>query len=139
MSAYGKLNFLPITRIYLVFFSLEMQRRLGQTKVYYKLCYSVWKETSHKLLKSSSRKKVFPKCVHHWYVLLRWVLFIPCDNWKTLFLYKFLVTQQFGETAIILCSLKQVFWKKSAFYTRYLHGNIAMLLIPKVHKKVSSS
>ena len=60
MSAYGKLNFLSKTKIYLVFFSLEMQRRLMQTKVYYKLCYSVWKETSHKPLKSSRRKKSFP-------------------------------------------------------------------------------
>ena len=76
-STYGKLNFYPITRIFFVFFSLEMQRKLLQTKVYYKLCYSVWKETSHKLLTVSTAKKVFPKSVYHWYNLLRWLLFIP--------------------------------------------------------------
>ena len=41
ISTYGKLNFLPINSIYLVFSSLEMQRRLIQIKVYYKLFYSV--------------------------------------------------------------------------------------------------
>ena len=71
--------------------------------------------------------------------LLQWMLFIPCDNWKTLLLYKFIVTQRFGETAILLCSLKQVFWKKSSFYIHYLHNNITMQLIPKVHNKTSFS
>ena len=51
LSTYGKLNFYHITSIFFVFFSLEMQRRLLQTKVYYKLYCSVWKETSHKHLK----------------------------------------------------------------------------------------
>ena len=45
-----------------------------------------------------------------------------------------IVTQRFGEIAILLCSLKQVFWKQSAFYIRYLHNNIKMLLMTKVHK-----
>ena len=35
-------------------------------------------------------------------------------------------------TAMLHCSLKQIFWKKSAFYIRYLHSNIKMLLMPKV-------
>ena len=34
---YGKLNLLPIKSIYLIFSSREKQRRLIQTKVYYKL------------------------------------------------------------------------------------------------------
>ena len=55
------------------------------------------------------------------------------------FLYKFVVTQRFGETATLLCSLKQVFWKRSAFYIRHFHNNIRMLLMPKVRNKVSSS
>ena len=37
-----------------------MQKRLVQTKVYYKLSYSVWKETSHKPLKVAAAKKYFP-------------------------------------------------------------------------------
>ena len=63
------------------------------------------------------------------------MLFIPCDNWKNYFLYKFIVTQRFGATAKLLRSLKQVFWKKSAFYICYLHDNIALLLIPKIQNK----
>ena len=55
------------------------------------------------------------------------------------FLYKFIVTQSFFATTTFLLSLKQVFWKKSVFYLRYLHNNIAMLLIPKVQHKASTS
>ena len=36
-------------------------------------------------LKVGSGKKVFLKCVYHWYNLLRWMFFIMCDNWKTFF------------------------------------------------------
>ena len=43
---------------------------------------------------------------------------------------------RYGETAMLLFSLKQVFWKKSAFYIRVLHYNITMLLIDN---KVSTS
>ena len=35
--------------------------------------------------KSSSCKKLFPKLVYHWYNLLRWIFFIPCDNCKGVF------------------------------------------------------
>ena len=34
---------------------------------------------------SSRRKRVFPKCAYHWYNLLRWMFFIPCDNSKQYF------------------------------------------------------
>ena len=37
---------------------------------------------------SSSCRNVFPKCVYHWYNLLWWMFFIPCENWKTLFFIK---------------------------------------------------
>ena len=55
------------------------------------------------------------------------------------FLQKFIVTQRFGETAIMLCSFKQAFWKKTTFYTRYFHNIVTILLIPKVYDKDSSS
>ena len=58
-STYGKLNFYPITSIFFVIFSLEMRRRLLKTKMYYNLCYSVWKETLHKPLKVATAKKYF--------------------------------------------------------------------------------
>ena len=45
------------------------------------------------------------------------------------FLYKLVVTQKFGVTAMLLHSLKQVFFKMSVFYIHYFHNNIRMLLI----------
>ena len=115
-----------------------MQRRLVQTKVYYKLSYSVWKETPHKPLKAATAKKYFPSVY-----IIDTTCFDECFLFRVItgihFLYKFIVTQRFGETAMLLCSSKQVFWKKSAFYIRYLRNNITMLLIPKVHNKVSTS
>ena len=39
--------------------SLEMRRRLIQTKGCYKFFYSIWKETSHKPLKVAAAKKSF--------------------------------------------------------------------------------
>ena len=79
------LHFLPITSIYLVSSSAEMQR-LVQTKVYYKLCYSVWKETSHKLLKVAAAKMFF---LSVFIIDTTWFdecfFFIACDNWKALF------------------------------------------------------
>ena len=74
------------------------------------------KRSYSQTFKSSSCKKVFCKCVYHWYNLLRWMFFILCDNWKQYFLQKFIVTQMLGATTMLLRSLKQVFWKKSAFY-----------------------
>ena len=82
-------------------------------------------------LKSSSCNKAFPKCVYHGYNLLRWMFFIPCDNWKTFFLYKLIVAQKFGVTGMLLRSLKQVFWKKSRFHIHYFHNNITIILIPQ--------
>ena len=52
------------------------------------------------------------------------------------FLYKFIATQKFFAFTMLLRSLKQVFWKKSVFYVRYLQNNITMLLIPKVQLKI---
>ena len=60
--------------------------------------------------KISSCKKVFPKCVYHWYKLLWWMFFIPCDNWKTLFfiqIYRYLEVcynrhvGEFFETSVL--------------------------------------
>ena len=55
------------------------------------------------------------------------------------FLHKFDVTQRFGAIAMLLRSLKQVFWKRSAFYVRYHQNNTSMLLILKVPNKFSTS
>ena len=70
------------------------------------------KRNASQTFKSKSCKNVFPKSVYHWYNFVPWMFFIPCDNWNTFFLYKFIITHRFGWTAMLLCSLKQVFWKK---------------------------
>ena len=48
------------------------------------------------------------------------------------FLYKLIITQKFGVTAMLLRSLKQVFWKKFVFYIHYFRNNITMLLIDRL-------
>ena len=95
--------------------------------------------------KSSSCKKVFPRCPN-WYNFLRWMFFIVCDNCKQYFLHKFIITHRLGTTAMLLLkpstatAIKQVFWKTSAFYVLcYLHNNITMMLIPKFQNKASTS
>ena len=81
-------------------------------------------------LKSSICKKVFPKSVYLGYNLLSCSLFRVITG-RHSFLYKLIVTQKFGVTAMLLRSLKQVFWKKSVFYIHYFHNNITVLLIPQ--------
>ena len=53
ISTYGKLNLLPINSSFLVFPSREMQGRLMQTKVYYKLSLSSIKRSVLQTFKSS--------------------------------------------------------------------------------------
>ena len=138
ISTYGKLNLFPIKSIYLVFSSQERQRRLIQTKVYYKLFYSIWKETSHKPLNIAAAKKVFPKCVIIDKTCFDECFFFHVITERHYFLYKFSVTQRFGAIAMLLCSLKQMFWKRSAFYVRYLLNNTSMQLILKVQNEFST-
>ena len=108
-----------------------MQRRLTQTKVYHELFYSVWKETSHKPWKVAVAKKSFPSVY-----IMDTTCFDECFLFRVItgrhsFLYKLMFTQKFAVTAMLLCSLKQIFWKKSLFYIHYFHSNITMLLIPQ--------
>ena len=82
--------------------------------------------------KNINCKKVSLQCVYH-FIDTTW--FDECFLFYVItgryyFLYKFIVTQRFGTTAMLLSSLKQVFWKKSALYISYLHNNITMLLLP---------
>ena len=59
LSTYRKLN-LPLTSsVYIVFFPLEMQKRLKQTKVYHAFSHFVWKETTHKPLNVPAARTIF--------------------------------------------------------------------------------
>ena len=133
-----KTKFLLINSIYMVFSSLEMQRRLVITKVYYKPFYSVWKRMPHKSLKVAAAKKSFSSV----YIIMESLIHVIIDttgfeeclfflviSGRHYFSYKLIVTQRFGTTTVLLRSLKQVFWNKSAFYICYFHNNIKMLLI----------
>ena len=129
----SKTKFTSYKQCFLVFPSLEMQSRLMQSKVYDKLYYSVSTEASHKHLKVAAAKKSFPSvfaidtnCFDNCFLFY---------NWKQYFLHKFVFTQRLDTTPMLLRSLKQVFWKKSAFYVHYLHDNITM--IPKIQNKDS--
>ena len=63
IPTYRKSN-LPLTSsIYLVFFPLEMQGTLIQTKVYHTFFHFVWKETTHKPLKVAAAKPFSPVCM----------------------------------------------------------------------------
>ena len=111
MSTYGKLNLLLINSIYLVFFSLEIQRRLMQIEIYYSFFSSAWKETSLKPLQVAPAKILFPSvyvigttCFDE-YFLIRLII-----EWQY-FIYRFIVTQRFFATTMLLRSLKQMFWK----------------------------
>ena len=94
MSTNGKLNFLPITSICLVSFSLE---------------------TSHKTLKVAAAKKSFPSV---------YVIDTTCFDEGFLFhvitgrhyfLNKFIVTQRFGETASY-CVLRNKCFERSPYF-----------------------
>ena len=90
--------------MYLLAFFLEMQRRLEQTKQYYRLCYFVWKETSHKPIKVATAKMSFPS-----EYIIDTTYFNECFLFHLItgrhyFLHKFIVTHRFRETAMLLCS-----------------------------------
>ena len=103
--------------------SLVILRRLIQSKVYCKfLTLSARKCLSHRPSKAASAKNVFTSV----YVIGTFC-FDKCFLFYVItgrhFLYKkFIVTQRLFATAMLLRSLKQVFWKKPVFYLRYLHN-----------------
>ena len=82
--------------------------------------------------KSSSCKNVFLQCVYYRCSLLRWMFFVPCDSWKTLFFLKVCRYCEIFTTAILPFPFKQVFWKKSIFYAI---GDSTLLILMLSSKK----
>ena len=114
ISTYRKLN-LPLTSsIYFVFLPLEMQKRLKQTKVCHTFSYFTWKEITHKPLKVAAAKSLFSSvyiigttCFNEcfsFYVVSKRITF--CESSSLLWYFL---------GAMLLLSLKSVFWKKSVF------------------------
>ena len=60
---------------------------------------------SHKPLKVAVAKTSFPSVYINYATCFNDV-FIPCDNWKTLFFIKIFCAQKFGANAMLLPSLK---------------------------------
>ena len=122
MSSYGKLNLLLINSIYLVFSAVGIERRLVQTILYYHF-FSLCLKRNVSQTSEVATAKDFPSL----YVIGKacfdeWFLFYVII-WRHYSLHKFIFTQSIFAVAMLLCSLKQVFWKKSVFYVCCLHNN----------------
>ena len=112
-----------------------MERRLIQTK-YATNFLTLSEKTVSQTFKSSSCKSLSQVCVLL-YNLLRWMFFIPCDNWKALFFIQIYCYIEVWYNRHV-----DAFFKgsvlKDVFYIRNPHNNITMLLIPKVQNKTSN-
>ena len=135
MSKHEKLNLPPIKSIYLVFSSREGQRRLIQTKVYYKLFYSVWKEKSHKPWKVAAAKKSFPSMYIIDKTCFDLCFLVHVITGRHYFLPKFSTTQKFVAIVMLLHSLTQALWNKSTFYVLHLLSNTSVGLFNAANTK----
>ena len=117
ISTYRKLNWSLTSSIYFVFLPLEMQKKTRTDQSTLRVFLLCLKRNDPQTFKSGSCKNPFLQCVCYCYNLLRWMFFILCDNWETLL---FIIVYRYSEivfTAMLLPSLKPVFWRKSIFYT----------------------
>ena len=128
ISAYRKLNLLLTSGIYFGFLPLAMQKRLKQTKVYHSFSYFVWKETTQKPLKVAAAKTLFSSVYFIGTTSFDESFLLCLITGGHYFLWKFIVTLRLWS-ALLLLSLKLVFWKKSRIFMCYLH-NSNMMLIP---------
>ena len=115
-----------------------MQIRLIQTKVYYKHCYIVSNEASHKPLKVAAAKKSFPS-----------MFIIDTTSLNECYLFYLITGNSTFYTNLSLptglvqppccCVLWNKCFERSPHFMslRYLHSNITMMLIPKVQNKAS--
>ena len=134
ISIYRKLNLSSTHSIYLVFKPLEMQKRLKQTKVYYKL-FLLWMERNDpQTFKIDSCKKnpFFPVCMSL-VQLASMNVFILCDNWKTLPYINFIVTLNFFNPPCC-CFLSSQCFEISPYFMCYLH-NDGTMLIPRFQNR----
>ena len=129
-----KLNLLHINRQYLfgLFFSIKVKE--GSCRPKYTSSLLIWPNLndSETFRSSSSCKNGYLQCVCYRCNLLRWMFFIPCDSWKTLFFLRVCRYCEIFSTAILSFSLKQVFWKKSVFCaisTRTVSTNTTTLVL----------
>ena len=120
ISTFRKLNFPLSSSIYFVFLPLEMQKRFKQTKICHAFSYFVWKEKTHKPLKVQPAANILFSSVY----VIGTACFDECFSFSVItkrhyFSWKFIITLRLS--AILLLSLKPVFWKKSVFYALSPH------------------
>ena len=116
IPTYRKLN-LPLTSsIYFVFWPLEMQKKTRTDQSIPRVFLVCLKRNNPETFKSGSCKNFFLQCVCYRYNFLWWMFFILCDNWKTLLFMKVCCCSEIFLSAMLLFSLRPVFWKKSTFY-----------------------
>ena len=123
------------SRISLVFLPLKCKKSQTDQSIRH-VFYIFWKETTHKLLKWQMQKSFFPVCM----LLVQLTsmnVFILCDNCEILLFVKVHRYSEIFLTAMLLLSLKPVFWKKFVFM-RYLHS-ISTMLIPKSQSKADNA
>ena len=109
----------------MVFFSLKIQRRLWQTRVYCNFFYCLKRSVSQTFKNIGTGKMFSPLCM----LLAQLALinvFIPCDNWKIFFFSKkqlVFTVRFFQPPCSFFLSLNQVNWKNSVFcFFFYLHN-----------------
>ena len=116
ISTYINLN-LPLTgSIYFIFLPREMQKKSQTDQSIPCIFLLCLKRNDLQTFKSGSCKNPFLQCLCYCYNLLRWMFFILCNNWKTLLFMKVCHYSEIFLSAMLLLSLKPVFWKKSTFY-----------------------
>ena len=117
-----------------------MPKKSHTDQVYYTFLYSVWKETTPKPSKAATTKKLSFCCVCYCYNLLQWMFFIPCDNWKTLFLKKFLDTLRSLQPPFS-CAPWNKWFERSLYFIFHLHNKSTMLIpkwkVPKWSSRIS--
>ena len=115
IPTYRRPNLLLTSSIYWDFLPLEIQGRFKQAKVYHTFYYFVWKENPHKPLKVVAAKISFPHCICYWYNFLRWMFFILRVIKDITFRENLSLLWDFWS-AMLLLSLKSVFYRKFMFY-----------------------
>ena len=135
MSTHGELNFPAVYLFDLILLHRNSKRTYTDQSILQTFLFYLKRNVSQ-TFKCSSCKKVFLKCVYHWYNLLRWMFFIPCDKWETFFIQIYR-NPKVWYNRLVLRSLKQMFLKKPTIYIRYIHNDITVV-IPKVQNKTST-
>ena len=102
--------------------SLEMQRRVIQTEVQYRIFHSVLKEMTHRCSKSSAQNEI--SCYR--YNLFQWMFFIPFDNWKSLFFAKVCCYLEIFSATII--AFFEAIALKEVHILSYFHKSLLITL-----------